>query len=37
MIYLIAIVMLLPVTASAQGPDHKAKQAIKDATDSDTK
>ena len=31
MVYLMALVMLLPVAAFGQGPDHKAKQAIKDA------
>ena len=31
MICLMALVMLLPVAAFGQGPDHKAKQAIKDA------
>ena len=30
-IYLIALAMLLPLPVFAQGPDHKAKQAIKDA------
>ena len=31
-VYSMALAMLLPVTAFGQGPDHKAKQAIKDAT-----
>ena len=30
MVYLMALVMLLPVAAFGQGADHKAKQAIKD-------
>ena len=30
MIYLIALIMLLPVTAFGQGPEHKAKQATRD-------
>lgn len=31
MVYVMALVLLFPVTAFSQGPDHKAKQAIKDA------
>ena len=30
MIYLIAIVMLLPVAVFGQGPHHKSKQAVRD-------
>ena len=31
-VYLMVSIMSLPAAAFAQGPDHKAKQAIKDAT-----
>jgi hypothetical protein len=31
MICLMALALLFPITAFAQGPDHQAKQAIKDA------
>jgi len=31
MIYIMLLVMALPAAAFGQGPDHKAKQAIKDA------
>jgi hypothetical protein len=31
MVYLMVLVMVLPAGVFAQGPDHQAKQAIKDA------